>query len=528
MENNNIKELKNMFEENKELQELLFIRGFLLTDDKNINVEVFPFYANWNKLKIDDRYDIYVHKKQKATIIEVNGNKFFLLGHAYNPFTMEYKENKILQRIGEAYNTDRFQDYIDELTGVFVFGYVVDGQLEFEADATEIQSAYCGKIHDKFYLSSHAQLIGDLCNLKMSDIAKELVEYKWYYRVLGPYLPGNLSQYNEVKRIVPNQLYLYKNGELRHSRFFPVRDIPLIKNEKEYNKIISDGAKILKNNMKLVAEKWKNPQISLSGGIDSNTTFAAANGFYDEFETFSYVSAEKETIDAEAAKKIADKFGVKHTLYEIPEDSKELDNYNEIVDIIDHNNGYIAKGRDNEYRKRVYLLEHLDADVEIKSWVSELIRGDWHTFFNRKEFPELSGKLYRNLYKIFIFNRKLAHKVDEIFNQFIQEFEYNLIPEMYDPSYMFEEVGWGSWGGINISEMKIYSDITIIYNNRKFLDMMFRLPLEYRMSDQNHLDMKKILNKDLYDMGSCVTNMKETRFRSFSLNVLFTLNSLLP
>ena len=92
----------------------------------------------------------------------------------------------------------------------------------------------------------------------------------------------------------------------------------------------------------------------------------------------------------------------------------------------------------------------------------------------------------------------------------------------------YNEVTWGSWGGMNISEMKIYADITFIYNNRKFLDLMFRVPLEKRISDQHHLDMKKLLNKELYDMHIRVQNMKETKSRAFMLNVIFTINSFLP
>ena len=40
--------------------------------------------------------------------------------------------------------------------------------------------------------------------------------------------------------------------------------------------------------------------------------------------------------------------------------------------------------------------------------------------------------------------------------------------------------------------------------------------------------MKKILNKELYDMHIRVKNMKETNFRAFMLNVIFTINSFLP
>ena len=92
----------------------------------------------------------------------------------------------------------------------------------------------------------------------------------------------------------------------------------------------------------------------------------------------------------------------------------------------------------------------------------------------------------------------------------------------------YNEVTWGSWGGPNISEMKMYSDITFVYNNRKFFDLMFRVPLEKRISDQHHLDMKRVLNRELFDLGIRVVNLKETRVRAFLLNCIFTINCLLP
>ena len=190
---------------------------------------------------------------------------------------------------------------------------------------------------------------------------------------------------------------------------------------------------------------------------------------------------------------------------------------------------YAVRETLNEYRKRVFLMQLLNADVEVKSWVSETIRAYWYKHYGRKSMPELSPKLFRNLYKIFIFNRSLAHETDKIFAKYIDDFEYRKIPAQYPPADMhYNEVTWGSWGGMNISEMKIYADITFIYNNRKFLDLMFRVPLEKRISDQHHLDMKKLLNKELYDMHIRVQNMKETKSRAFMLNVIFTINSFLP
>ncbi len=393
-----------------------------------------------------------------------------------------------------------------------------------------MQSAYYGQVQDNFMITSHPQIIGDLYDLPMDDFVKELVNYKWYNRVKGCYLPGDLSAFKEVKRIVPNIEFTYCNGTVASHRFYPLKDLTECKSIDEYNDVIEKAATILKNNAELVLKKWNCPAISLTGGIDSNTTFAAANGHYTEYETFSYLSAHKETIDVEAAKKIASRFKTKHTIYEIPVNNLNIQDFELKEAILNHNSGYIAPRRkENEIRKRIYLEEHCNNDVEVKSWVSETIRAYWYKHYGRKSFPKLSPKLYRNLYKIFITNRSLAHKIDKVFAEYINKYEVSKIPVQYPSTDIYyNEVALGSWGGTNITEMKYCFDITTLYNNRIFLDLMFRVPFEKRLKDQHHLDMKKYLNKELYNMNIRVGNMEETKTRAFFLNIIFTLNSLLP
>ena len=526
-----IAKLIGMLEEKPELKQYLFIRGFLLTD-KVLNMDGFPFYGNWNCVKLGQYYAC-IHNTLKLhfvyKIIDGEDYYFILFGHAYNPFTMEWREEPILERIAEAYGRSDYLNRIDELTGVFVFCILKGNQVEFLTDPSGIQSACWASIDGSFYLSSHPQLIGDLCHLNMGSLQKELINYKWYYRVMGPYLPADMTSFDQVKRVVPDTYYTYSNGKLNHKRFYPLKEIEICMSKAEYRKTIKDAASILKNNFELVTKKWVNPQISLTGGIDSNTTFAAAKGYYDRIKCFSYLSDPKEEIDVESAKVIADHFSVPHKTFLIPDSEENLRNYREFKAIIDHNNAYIARGRENEYRKRVYLIQHLDADVEVKSWVSETIRAYWYKHYGRNKMPSLSPKLYRNLYKIFLTNRKLAHRMDKVFEKFIKEYEYEIVPKTYPSADMhFHEVTWGSWGGLNISEMKIYSDITIIYNNRRFLDLMFRVPLKMRINDKHHLDLKRILNKELYDMNIRVVNMHETKMRAFLLNVIFTINMFLP
>lgn len=454
---------------------------------------------------------------------------YFIVNHSFNPFTLECDEEKQLERIAYAKTPEERRDRIDELTGVFVLGQIEDNEIHFLTDPSGMQSAYYGSVGDNFIITSHTQLIADVYGLEMTSFVKELIAYKWYPRVMGCYLPADLTPNEELRRVVPNIEYTYDGKNVSHYRFYPLKDIKEVANDDEYYSVITEAADILKNGAELVLKKWKKPGISLTGGIDSNTTFAAANGHYDKFETFSYLSAPKEVPDVEAAQKIANRFKTHHTIYHIPANNNDIADFDLKAAIIRHNSGYIALRKENELRKRIYLEEHCPNDVEVKSWVSETIRAYWYKHYGRKTMPKLSPKLFRNLYKIFIGNRKLAHKIDKIFAKYIKDFEYAKIPAQYPAADMhYNEVTWGSWGGLNISEMKYCFDITFLYNNRKFLDLLFRIPLDDRISDRHHIEMKKYLNPELYDMGIRVVNMAETDRRAQLLNVIFTANMMLP
>lgn len=522
--------IQTVLQEHPDLRQFLFCRGFLLTNRRGIPAEDFPFYGAWNRTDLDS-VCVWTHPQTDFHHIRRGERVFFLLGHAYNPFTMETDEDAILAQISEHRQAPELYEALDELTGIFVFGFLERDRLVFVADPAGIQSACYGYVDGEFYLTSHPQLVADLCSLQMDPFVARLIRYKWYPRVMGAYLPADLTPFADLKRVVPNQTFTAGLTEksVTHQRFYPLRPIKQCKTKADYERVITEAAEILRRNMELVTRKWECPWISLTGGIDSNTTFAAANGYYDRVQSFSYLSAPKERIDCEAAQKIASRFSVPWTLYEIPDQAEMLDRFAEKAQILRHNNGYIACERDNELRKRVYLQSNCPADVEVKSWVSETIRGYWYKYLGRKTMPKLSPKLFRSLYKIFIFNRRLAHKIDVVFNDYIESFEYCRVPKQYPPADMhYHEVGWGSWGSLNISEMKFCFDITIIYNNRRFLDLLFRVPLEQRISDQHHLDMKKLLNRELYDMNIRVVNEKETAFRAFALNAIFSINSILP
>ena len=47
-------EIKQMLDNHGHLQEYLFVRGFLLTDRDDLDLQAFPFYGNWKQQQITD------------------------------------------------------------------------------------------------------------------------------------------------------------------------------------------------------------------------------------------------------------------------------------------------------------------------------------------------------------------------------------------------------------------------------------------------------------------------------------------
>ena len=153
-----------------------------------------------------------------------------------------------------------------------------------------------------------------------------------------------------------------------------------------------------------------------------------------------------------------------------------------------------------------------------------------YKYFGRTKFkPDLKPRDYSSLYKIFLGNRKLLKETDKYFAEYIQNTKLKEHLFNYDESDFFVwEMMHGGKCGLDIGVMKGCFDITIPYNNRKLLDLLLRVPLDKRISDRHHLDMKKLMNQELYDMNIRVVNLNETDRRKKVINMYYIINTHLP
>lgn len=526
----NFNGIKEVLDEQEQYRQYLFTKGYLITENAAIDMAAYPFYSLWN-LTVIENYMFYIHPRQKLYLTKSKDKTYFLIGHAYNPITMQIREEDIVADVNLMEESSGYFAKINELTGVFITGFIEGEKICFVGDASCMQTAFYGIINGKLYVSSHTQLLGDICKLKIDTYIEKLINYR-YYHLFGIMLPGDLSPYKEIKQLMPNHQVCYEKGEIFHQRFWPLEKLPECVNDREYRLLIHEAAQLLHNNIKLIADKWPgNTAISMTGGCDSKTTLSCANGFYNKFSYFSYVSSKAEQADAEAAKEICKKLGVDHKNYYIPDDDSTYPDIEIWRQILRHNTGNIGSQNKNDVRKRIYFVRNHDFEVEVKSWVSEIVRAYYNKRFIKATFPKkITPRYLTAMYKVFGMERKLVAETDRIFAEYLNDyFTEKVFNQICWTDLLFWEFRVSSWNGLIISnEHQLSYDITIPYNNRILLQKMLAMPQDKRIADICHKDIQRVMNPQIADMSIAVTNLNHTTRRAKLERIYYEIQTRLP
>lgn len=503
----NTEAIKKILNEKPQYRECLFSRGYFITNDKNINEQSYPFYGEWTVKQINN-YRAFIHKDQDFCLYENNDVSFLIIGHAYNPFNGIYEEASLLKEASDAYqvSTDKFFDVINDWTGIFCV-FVFDKEILGVQDCAGIKALYYGNIENSSCFTSHPQLVADIYSLTMDPFVKKLVTNR-FYNIGNRYLPGDLSPFKELKRIGANvYIKLNKSAEFSVHRFYPVRPLVKCETEEDYEKGIQQAYNILHKNIELASIKWPNSAISLSGGTDSKTTLACANGLYDKFGYFSFQSKDTEITDSKAAHEICEKIGLEHNIYPIPSNNDEIEDYEELKALIVHSYGYIRRLAEREVRKHICMYRWNYFDTEIKSWISEIVR----VFFERKygvNFPKrLSARHFSIFQTRYFLSPYLLSESDKIYKEYMKKFDLEEAKFNFEHTDMYYwEVRMSNWGMMVTQSLDICHRITFPFNNRRLIELMLTLPRENRKTDKAHNDIIKIANKDIYDTNIHIAN----------------------
>ncbi|MDY4488044.1 MAG: hypothetical protein SPE18_08340 [Candidatus Limivicinus sp.] len=498
-----------------EYAKYLYRYGFLITTCDEALEERCFILKSWSQTAAG-RYHFWIHPEQKLFLYRQDDITFFLIGHCYNPIAKIISEERELEILASAFlgGVDAYCRELANLTGIFLTGYISNEDITLYGDAAGMFMTYYGFANNFAWIGSHAALLGDINNLKQSDYVNELVHYR-FYPLFGFSLPGDLSPYDEFKRLVPNHSVKIDRCHCEIRRFYPTEDWETLMTEYSFAQRVAEITQILNSSMALIPQKWEKPAISLTGGCDSKTTLACANGSYGHYQYFSYISQEAEAIDAEGAHVICNQLGFAHSIYTIPEEPAEDQEL--VQQIICVNQGNIGKPNMREVQKRIFLARQTDFDVEVKSWVSEIARAYYHKRFGKRSFPASPDARYlTTLYKVFFHNRSLVRKTDAVFDHYIKT--YLRQDELKNWSWLdlfFWEFRVSSWNGLVITGEHRYSgEITIPYNNRRLLTLLMAVPVEARIEDGLYQAVRTYANAAVDGAGVQITNMKHTANRA--------------
>ena len=513
-------EIKTELDSNSKFREMLFRRGYLLTDG-SFDLNSYPFYGLWSESKVGS-YSLLVHKEQTSYSRSRDGVTAVIIGHAYNPFDMTCDENKLCDDLLDAYREGEraLFDKISEFTGLHVI-IICDGdKLIACQDACGLTGCFFGIVHGVTCIAEHPQLIADLFSLKMDPMVEKLIQSKCY-NIGNRHLPGNMTPYREIKRLGGNTYLTHEDG-FAIKRFYPVAPHPEFVTEAEKQAGIVQIGTLIHNGIACCAEKWDRCAISLSGGTDSKTTLACANGLYDRFSFFSFHSKPQELVDATGAQKICQKLGLEHTLYHIPECNSDMPAFELVKKILNHNSAYFVNLADNEIRKYLYLHDLNAYDIELKSWASETAR----VFFERKyqlKMPKTLNERHCSIFQTRFFGHpSLLRWADREYYRFLREIC------LEKPLYNFEhtdliywEIRMGCWGVSVISSQQLYHRMTMPMNNRKILELFLCFPHDERKSDSVHRRVMACENQAVLDANVEIKNLYFHSYRIWMEKLYF-------
>ncbi len=511
-----------------EFERYLYRFGFLITTSGEALQEKCFVLTNWNRAAVG-QYRFWIHPDQKLYLYENGDSTFFLIGHCYNPISMISDENEELSALAAAYGAgeDAYCRELSDLTGIFLTGRITGETISLYGDAAGMLMTYYGFSRAHLWVSSHAALLGRLNGLEQSRYVRQLVAYR-FYPLFGFFLPGDLSPYDAFKRLVPNHCVSLHDGTCEVRRFYPTEDWSSLRNAYSMDERVSEIIRILSSSMTLIPRKWERPAISLTGGCDSKTTLACANGQYDRYHYFSYISSEAEAVDANGAHTICEKLGLHHEIWEIPEEVKDQ----ELVQaILRENQGDIGTPKMREAQKRAFLAEQDVFDVEVKSWVSEVARAYYQKRFAKQGFPkEPTARYLTTLYKVFAHDRALVRETDAVFARYLQAFFRGSDRKGWPwADLFFWEFRVSSWNGLVITgEHRYSSEITIPYNNRRLLELMLAVPDEMRIRDGLYRLIREKANPEVDRAGVQITNLKHTSKRAKLERLYLEVSTRLP
>jgi hypothetical protein len=460
------------------IERLLYRRQFV------IGPKQFSPNRFWSSIKLLDQLYLSVHIDLPLNSNLYGGIKVILIGHAYDPFHPNYREEDIMNSLtGKFTDLMTFINATSHLAGRWVIIFQSNEGIYIFTDPCGFRQVFYASDGNQFCCASQPELINtnlelfldtddDLINFLLSkDFARE--ESAWI---------GSRTIYKGCYHLLPNH-YLELNS-FKQVRFFPLTFNTI--EENKVNETIEFVAIILKGTMAAIINR-NNIAMALTSGWDSRILLAATKELSSNIEYFIDRKGviPKYHPDVRIPKRMAKRLKIKFTIlnsnYDLP---------GWFVYLLSKN---VTGARVLPKTKMIFnslINENEDERLYVKGNGGEIFRLDEHRKSYEKIFVSTSYRCNSDVLVRYLGHESVpVYALNEILN-WRKDIDLQQINGISILDLLYWEQRLGNWGSLFPAEQDIAAEEISPYNCRLLIETLLSCPKEKRSAPDYQLYQK--------------------------------------
>lgn len=225
--------------------------------------EVPSFVGGWNRL-LTPGFKFFIHPEAAVHRVEdAEGRVVLVIGDVLVAHG-ESSLDDLLLRVAAGE-----REPLDDLTGRFALAILDGEEGNLVHDPLGSQSIF-RTLGPMPVFSSHASLIAECNDLRASQRIKKYMASDEYRARVTRFLPGDLTLYEEVVHLIPNNELNLRTGETH--RYWPRASIPT----GTFNDLVNVWDEYFRAYVRFFQQRYR-PVIGLTGGLDSRAVIATVH-----------------------------------------------------------------------------------------------------------------------------------------------------------------------------------------------------------------------------------------------------------
>ena len=269
-------------------------------------------FAHWQPVSLGE---FTLHSNLETTVVQKDETKLVLLGYAIHIEHTDWNEQQILAHCPE--DQAELEEYIKDLAGNFlILSHHPNSFLAYADAAAVLKLYYLKDDNGILAAASDPKVLLAHFDVTLLKDEKALEYFNSEAFAKHPVYLGDKTRFENIKQLLPNHFMNFRSGEAL--RYFPTEPFSL--------KDVDEVALELKSILKRIVKAYKlrfSLKIGLTAGWDSRMVLAATKEVDVSTYTFQRKGMKETATDIKIARKLAQKFNIKHSLLPLFKDERK-------------------------------------------------------------------------------------------------------------------------------------------------------------------------------------------------------------